>query len=185
MVDNEYAKPNLSPKLPLYLGKKKTLNDLIGELQKPEADSRIHLAEISQPLCTALQIALVNRLSHSGIRPVVIVGHSSGEIAGAYVAGALSMEAAIIVAYYRGYVTTKRALDGGMVAVGLGCEAVAPFLTEGVVVACENSPDSTTISDDREKVLGVVGRIKAVLPDVLARPLNVNMAYHSREWPPR
>lgn len=112
---------------------------------------------------------------------MAIVGHSSGEIAGAYAAGALSMEAAIIAAYYRGYVMTKHTLDGGMAAVGLGREAVTPFLTEGVVVACENSPESTTISGDREMVFEVVERIKAALPGVLARPLKVNMAYHSRK----
>ncbi|SPN98494.1 related to polyketide synthase [Cephalotrichum gorgonifer] len=152
---------------------------LIQELQKPEADSKINLAEMSQPLCTALQIALINRLTHTGIKPAAIVGHSSGEIAGAYASGAISKEAAIIAAYYRGYVTTKQTLDGSMAAVGLGSEEVSPFLIEGVVVACENSPSSTTISGDKEKVLEVVDKIKAALPDVLARPLKVNMAYHS------
>jgi acyl transferase domain-containing protein len=137
---------------------------------------------MSQPLCTALQIAVLNRLTHTGIKPRAIVGHSSGEIAAAYAAGAISMETAIISAYYRGYVTTKQTLDGGMAAVGLGASEAARFLVEGVIIACENSPQSVTISGDREKVLEVVGKIKEAMPDVLARPLKVNMAYHSREY---
>jgi len=143
--------------------------------------SRINVAELSQPLCTALQIALFNKLSAAGIQPAAVVGHSSGEIAGAYAAGAISMEAAIIFAYYRGFVTKQQTLAGAMAAIGLGSQDAARFLCEGVVIACENSPCSTTISGDRDKVIDVVAKIKAELPDVLARQLKVDMAYHSRK----
>jgi len=110
-----------------------------------------------------------------------VVGHSSGEIAAAYAAGYISMEEAIIVAYYRGYVTTKQTRDGGMAAIGLGAHDLSHFLREGVVLACENSPGSSTISGDRTKVLEVVEAIKKELPETLARPLKVDMAYHSRK----
>lgn len=46
--------------------------------------SPINAAEYSQPLCTAVQIALVQLLQSWGIRPVATVGHSSGEIAAGY-----------------------------------------------------------------------------------------------------
>lgn len=39
--------------------------------------------EYSQPLSTALQIALVELLKSFGISPKAVVGHSSGEIAAA------------------------------------------------------------------------------------------------------
>lgn len=136
---------------------------------------------MSQPLCTAIQLALVNRLRAAGVKPTAVVGHSSGEIAAAYAAGAISFEAAIICAYYRGYVTKQQTLAGAMAAVGLGRQAVSKFLIDGVVVACENSPQSSTISGDKEKVMEVIARIKAEMPDVLARPLKVDMAYHSRK----
>lgn len=42
--------------------------------------------EYSQPICTAIQIALVELLESFGIVPKAVVGHSSGEIAAAYVA---------------------------------------------------------------------------------------------------
>jgi acyl transferase domain-containing protein len=47
--------------------------------------NRIHRPEYSQPLCTALQIALVELLRSFDIEPFAVVGHSSGEIAAALV----------------------------------------------------------------------------------------------------
>lgn len=49
------------------------------EADKPE--SRCNEAAYSQPLCTALQIALVDFLRSIGIHFSVVIGHSSGEIA--------------------------------------------------------------------------------------------------------
>jgi acyl transferase domain-containing protein len=70
---------------------------LIDELAKADDQSRINEAEISQPATTAIQIALVDLLESFYIRPSRVVGHSSGEVAAAYAAGALSRDNAIIV----------------------------------------------------------------------------------------
>lgn len=67
-----------------------------------------------------------------------------------------------------------------MAAVGLGPKEASRYLVDGVVVACENSPTSVTISGDKDKVLEVVSKIKSECPDTLARLLKVDMAYHSR-----
>jgi len=53
---------------------------VLEELNKPEETSRIGEPELSQPLCTIVQVALVNLLKHWGIMPQAVVGHSSGEI---------------------------------------------------------------------------------------------------------
>ncbi|KAF4445617.1 polyketide synthase [Fusarium austroafricanum] len=153
--------------------------NLMDELLKSSETSRIHKAELSQPLCTAIQLTLFNKFSRLGLSPSAIVGHSSGEIAGAYSAGQISMEEAIVIAYYRGHVTKSQALYGSMAAIGMGTQAVSEFLSDGVVVACENSPDSTTISGDADQVSQIVGAIKKAHPDILARLLKVDMAYHS------
>lgn len=55
----------------------------LGELQKDASESKVHLTEYSQPLCTAIQVALVDLLETFEIRPTAIIGHSSGEIAAA------------------------------------------------------------------------------------------------------
>ncbi|SCO58404.1 polyketide synthase [Fusarium fujikuroi] len=158
--------------------------NLIDELLEPAENSRINRAELSQPLCTAIQLALVNKFSRLGLTPSAIVGHSSGEIAGAYAAGHISMEEAIVIAYYRGYVTTKQTLRGAMAAVGMGVQGISKYLTDGVVVACENSPESSTISGDADRVAQVVAAIKHADPDMFARLLKVDMAYHSQHMSP-
>ncbi|KAI1387971.1 uncharacterized protein F4822DRAFT_430721 [Hypoxylon trugodes] len=150
------------------------------EILKPGEISDMNKAELAQPLCTALQIAIFRQFQRLRVIPTAVVGHSSGEIAAAYAAGYISLEFAIQAAYYRGLVSsTSSTKDGAMAAIGLGAREVAEMLPHGVVVACENSPQSTTISGDRELVEQAVARIKTVKPDIFARLLKVDMAYHS------
>lgn len=149
------------------------------ELLKPEETSRLDKAEFSQPLCAAVQIGLVNLLKSWGILPAVVVGHSSGEIAAAYASQAITTSVAIIVAYYRGQVTSRQFRAGGMAAVGMGREMVTPYLGKGVVVACENSPSSVTLSGDKKELNSTVVKITAEKPEIFVRHLKVEMAYHS------
>ncbi|KAI9152296.1 Highly reducing polyketide synthase FUM1 [Paramyrothecium foliicola] len=149
------------------------------ELLKPKESSKISSAEFSQPLCTAVQLVVVNLLRSWGIMPAAVIGHSSGEIAAAYASGVLTMQQAIICSYLRGYVTKKQTRRGGMAAIALGREAIQQYLVEGVTIACENSPSSVTLSGDKETLDMVVQQIKDSAPEVLARALHVDMAYHS------
>ena len=117
-----------------------------------------------------------------GISPAAVVGHSSGEVAAAYACGALTLQEAIVIAYLRGLAFTKQQIRPGiMAAVGLGREAVKPYLVNGAVIACENSPASITLSGDTDKVDAIVERIKHGFPDVFVRRLQVEMAFHSRK----
>ncbi|GLB14914.1 type I Iterative Polyketide synthase (PKS) [Aspergillus tubingensis] len=150
------------------------------EICREGKDSRVNTAEFSQPLCTALQIALIDVLHSWGIRPSSVVGHSSGEIAAAYAAGAITARAAIIIAYYRGLAVKKQADGKGtMAAVGLSPDGVRPYLQDGVVIACHNSPHSVTLSGDLHAMGSVTDRIKTEIPEVLCRRLKVSTAYHS------
>ncbi|KAI0889325.1 fatty acid synthase S-acetyltransferase [Annulohypoxylon maeteangense] len=149
------------------------------ELLKPARKSRLSTAELSQPLCTAIQIALVDTLKAYGIAPNAVVGHSSGEIAGAYAAGALTAAEAIIAAHHRGAVTTKQKRAGSMAAIGMSWEETEKHLVPNVTIACDNSPKSVTISGDLKEVKAVVAAIKKSNRDVLAKLLQVDKAYHS------
>ncbi|KAL2760152.1 hypothetical protein ACRALDRAFT_1046570 [Sodiomyces alcalophilus JCM 7366] len=151
-----------------------------GELQKSARTSRVQLAELSQPLCTAVQIGLVNLLASVGVEPAAVVGHSSGELAAAYAAGALTAKEAMIGAYQRGQAAKLQNRKGAMAAVGMSWDEVEPYLNKPhVVVACENSPKSVTLSGDADEVQAAVNRIKEDHPDITARLLKVEKAYHS------
>ncbi|KAH7372241.1 putative polyketide synthase [Pyrenochaeta sp. MPI-SDFR-AT-0127] len=149
------------------------------ELQKPAKKSRISLAELSQPLCTAVQIGLFDALKIAGVIPDAVVGHSSGEIAAAYASGALTAQEAIIAAHHRGAVTTMQKRPGSMAAIGMSWEDTEKYLIPNVTLACHNSPRSVTISGDTPAVQAVVAGLHESRPDVMARLLKVDKAYHS------
>lgn len=137
------------------------------------------------PLCCALQIALVCLLRSWNVHPTAVVGHSSGESAAAFAAGALDMKSAIAVQYYRGLLTGKLtgtwSTKGSMMAAGLSFEEAERYLskvTSGkAVVGCHNSPLSVTLSGDADAIdeLGIL--LKA--DGVFTRKLNVPTAFHS------
>ncbi|KAL2441692.1 Highly reducing polyketide synthase gloL [Exophiala dermatitidis] len=154
--------------------------NLLYELLKEDVKSNVHKAEFSQPLCTAIQIALVNLLRRLNITPSAVVGHSSGEIGAAYAAGALSSEEAIAIAYYRGLTTTMSTRRGAMAAVGLSQAEARLYLENGVVIACDNSPQSVTLSGDDKGIDRTIKQIKLDDPNIFARRLKTDgMAYHS------
>ncbi|RFU76449.1 polyketide synthase [Trichoderma arundinaceum] len=118
-------------------------------LDKP-ASSKINDVTRSQPICTAVQIALVNMLRSWGIAPRAVIGHSSGEIAAAYSAGLLTASEAILAAYFRGFAVGQLQSRGNMMAAGITPD-VANVLIEQlglkeVRVACVNAPESVTLS---------------------------------------
>ncbi|GKZ77685.1 type I Iterative Polyketide synthase (PKS) [Aspergillus niger] len=149
------------------------------ELSKPKETSHIDLAPYAQPLTTALQVALVNLLVRWNITPSNVVGHSSGEIAAAYAAGVLDMEEAIIVSYFRGKVFENRKRRGAMAAVALGRKEISSYLEPGVVIACENSASSVTLSGDKEALETVTAALQIKEPSASIRNLIVDTAYHS------
>ena len=163
---------------------------LVAELEKAEEDSSIHHPSISQPACTALQIALVDLLHSWGIVTNSVVGHSSGEIAAAYAAGILDMESCMAIAYYRGVVAMglvddPEKVNGGMLAVAASEEDAQGLIDTkaGIIgdctIACINSPQSITISGDAPRLVQI-----ASLADARAiwnRRLKVDVAYHSKQ----
>ncbi|EEQ34967.1 Fum1p [Microsporum canis CBS 113480] len=154
------------------------------ELLNTSDPARIDDPEFAQTLCTAVQMGLANLLNKWGIISSAVIGHSSGEIAAAYTSGAITMESAIIISYYRGQVAKsilniKGNVRGGMAAVGLGPEKVKRFLINGVVIACENSPQSVTLSGDSDKLDKVLAEIQSTDKEIFCRRLRVEIAYHS------
>lgn len=156
------------------------------ELIKDSEPSRIAQPSISQPTTTAIQIALVDLLSTWNITPMAVIGHSSGEIAAAYAAGALSLSDCMLIAYRRGVLAeslkeTRPDRPGGMLAVGASPAKVRPMLkrlgSAHAVVACVNSPSLVTASGDERAITRL--QTLAEEQNLLNRRLKVDVAYHS------
>lgn len=160
---------------------------LTEELNKSEADSRVDEAEISQPACTAVQLALVMLLKSWGVKPSTVTGHSSGEIAAAFAAGLITFKSAIAIAYFRGQAAAILARDqkqkGAMLAVGVGFDEATDLIQRHAsghyaTVAAINSPKSVTISGDQLAIEHIHKAAEA--EGLFVRKLKVQMAYHSR-----
>ena len=158
---------------------------LVDELLLDEKNTRINQSDIAQPASTALQIALTDLLNSVKIKPQMVMGHSSGEIAAAYAAGILSQAMALKVSYCRSQVTNIckqiNPIKGAMLAVGLGQEDIMPLLSkmrQGIInLACVNSPSSTTVSGDEPAVLELQDMLNQL--NVFNKRLHVETAYHS------
>lgn len=159
---------------------------LQAELAAPADQTRIHQAAVAQPLCTAIQIALVDTLEAAGVKINKVIGHSSGEIAAAYAAGYLSASDAILVSYFRGLCVNRadaaRRL-GGMLAAELSLRDARALCDEPrfrgrLVVAASNSPSSVTLSGDADAVEDALNALNGER-NVFARRLKVDTAYHS------
>jgi hybrid polyketide synthase/nonribosomal peptide synthetase ACE1 len=161
---------------------------LVDQLLAEASTSRLSQAAIAQPLCTAVQIILVDLIRAAEIDLRAVVGHSSGEIGAAYAAGFLSATDAIRVAYYRGvYAKLARSpsdetIKGAMMAAGTSYEDALEFCEmddfEGrIQVAARNSSTSVTLSGDED----AINEAEVIFKDEgkFARKLKVDTAYHS------
>lgn len=163
---------------------------VIEELSKEDSRSNINQPFYSQPLCTVVQVAIVDLLASWNINPVAVVGHSSGEIGAAYCLGALSKEDAWTAAYFRGYLCSQQQLSGKkhgtMMAVGASREKALEYTKRATTgtcsVACVNSPTSVTVSGDAP----AVDEVRELLSKdgIFARALKVQAAYHSHHMSP-
>lgn len=154
---------------------------------------KISTPEYSQPLCTALQIALVDLLRSFNIVPAAVVGHSSGEIAAAYAIAALSHESACKAAYFRGILAGRLAHDldiagtpGAMLSANLREDDAPKFLASiglaepdgiSICVACVNSPKNITLAGPADQI--DVAKAELDKRGVFAQKLSTGVAYHS------
>ena len=140
------------------------------ELARPHDTSNVYKSSFSQPLCTILQIGLVDLFNYWRLGISAVVGHSSGEIAAAYAAGILSLRDAVVAAFYRGKClsnvsarTNGNRIYGSMCAIGLSKEEAENLLCSYhgcIQLAAVNSPTSCTLSGDANAIKQVVNESK-------------------------
>ena len=164
---------------------------IVDQLSAGADTSRLGEAELSQPLCTAVQIILVNLLQAAGVKFKAVVGHSSGEIGAAYAAGFISASDAIRIAFYRGvhakFAGSADGSKGAMIAVGTSLEDAQEFcgtedFEDRLAVAASNSSSSVTLSGDADAIEEARAFFEG--EKKFARLLKVDTAYHSHHMKP-
>jgi acyl transferase domain-containing protein len=144
------------------------------------AASPLDEIKYAQPALFAIAVSLVELWRSWGITPDVVVGHSQGEVAAAYVAGALSLGDAAKVICRRSKLI-ERATGGGMAVVGLSeDQARARIARHGdrLAIAAVNSATSIVLSGDPDALEAVLAELAA--DGTFARRLKAASAGHSR-----
>lgn len=158
---------------------------LMDELLADESSSRMTQTAVSQPANFALQVGLTELWSSLGVRPDVVVGHSAGEAAAAYVAGALSFADAVTVIFHRARLQSRTSGQGRLVAVALTPEQALdlPAVRSGrLALAAVNSPTSVAL-------VGPVADLEQIATSldgdgVFCRFVDGDVPYHSTAMDP-
>nr|AAC68815.1 FK506 polyketide synthase [Streptomyces sp. MA6548] len=155
----------------------RTRRDVLDALQVP-AGLDVHDTGYAQPAVFALQVALSAQLDAWGVRPDVLVGHSIGELAAAYVAGVWSLDDATELVSARARLMQALPPGGAMAAVSASERDALPLLCEGVEIAAVNGPASIVLSGDEDAVLDVAARLGRFTR------LRTSHAFHSARMEP-
>jgi len=145
-----------------------------------QSGARLDEIDIVQPLLFAVQVSLAAVWRAWGIEPEGVIGHSMGEVAGAYVAGALSLDDAAHVICRRSQLMKRVSGQGAMAVVELTFEealaAIAGY-EDKLGIAVSNGPRSTVLSGDPAVLETVLEGLRA--REIFCRPVKVDVAAHS------
>ncbi|WP_342669645.1 type I polyketide synthase [Streptomyces vietnamensis] len=139
--------------------------------------------DVVQPALFAVMAALADVWQAAGIRPAAVVGQSQGEIAAAYVCGALTLDDAARVVALRSLITRDRlAGTGAMASVMLPADTVERLLAEteeagDVSIASVSSPTATVVGGSPEALDALLTAWEA--GGVKSRRVAVDYASHT------
>ncbi|MBS2545270.1 SDR family NAD(P)-dependent oxidoreductase [Catenulispora sp. NL8] len=149
-----------------------------------DAEELANQTVYAQSALFALQVGVVAMLGAVGVAPAAVAGHSVGEVAAAYAAGALSLADACELVAARGRVMQELPTGGAMTSIAAPEAEVVAALdgVEGVFIAAVNGPSATVISGEKD----AVDTVAAVFAErgIRVRSLRVSHAFHSHRMDP-
>jgi acyl transferase domain-containing protein/NAD(P)-dependent dehydrogenase (short-subunit alcohol dehydrogenase family)/acyl carrier protein len=160
--------------------------DVAALLVAPPDDAAWQRPDLVQPALFAAQCALAAALREAGVTPDIVIGHSMGEVAAAYFAGALGLAEASRVITARSAALTRIAGRGAMVLLDMDADEATALLADaglhGVSLAALNGPQGVVLSGDHagiERVLTLAAECNR-----FARRIAVDAAAHSPQVDP-
>ncbi|MEU4345758.1 type I polyketide synthase, partial [Nocardia sp. NPDC023852] len=163
----------------------RSLRELMFADPAGDAEGLLDRTEFTQPALFAFEVALFRLVESFGVTPDVVIGHSIGELAAAYVAGVWSLADACTLVAARGRLMGALPVGGAMLAVATG-EARAADVVAGfgdrVSIAAVNGPSSTVLAGDTDAIEEIERRLSG--EGVKTNRLRVSHAFHSARMDP-
>ena len=136
----------------------------------------------AQPANFALQVGLTELLKSWGIIPTAVCGHSAGEPAAAYAAGALSLEDATLVSISRSITQQRMAGQGRLLAIGCSHQQVMDILSgwqrdNRIETAAINSPSSCALVGPEKELSALSEHLDGL--EIFNRLVPGTIPYHS------
>jgi acyl transferase domain-containing protein/acyl carrier protein len=150
-------------------------------LRGVEGTPSLERVDVIQPALFTMLVSLAALWRSFGVEPALVLGHSQGEIAAAYVAGGLSLDDAVkVVALRAKALGDELSGRGGMLSVALPAEQVATELGkwgERLSVGVINGPRSVAVSGENEALDELLAHYEA--RGVRTRRIALDYASHS------
>ncbi|MBV8180547.1 MAG: SDR family NAD(P)-dependent oxidoreductase, partial [Mycobacterium sp.] len=136
--------------------------------------------DVVQPALFAIMVSLAELWKSVGVRPDAVIGHSQGEIAAAYVAGALSLRDAARVVTLRSKLLLALGGRGGMASLACGAEQARELLAplgKRISIAAINGRSAVVVSGEVAALDELVQQCAD--RELRARRIDVDYASHS------
>ncbi|HEX5254872.1 MAG TPA: SDR family NAD(P)-dependent oxidoreductase [Mycobacterium sp.] len=138
--------------------------------------------DVVQPALWAVMVSLAELWRSAGVVPDAVIGHSQGEIAAAYVAGALSLDDAARVVTLRSRLLVQLSGRGGMVSLACSLARAEQLIAgwgERLNIATVNGVAAVVVSGEVDALAELMQRCEA--DNIRARRIDVDYASHSAQ----
>ena len=135
--------------------------------------------DVVQPALFAVMVSLAQLWRSCGVAPDAVIGHSQGEIAAAYIAGALSLRDAARVVALRSRLLVALSGPAGMVSLACSADRARELLVDiaDASIAVVNGRSAVVVSGARTALEQLVRQCEAL--EIRARWIDVDYASHS------
>ncbi|TDC77260.1 type I polyketide synthase, partial [Actinomadura sp. 7K507] len=142
-----------------------------------EAATSLDRVDVVQPALFAVMTGLAHLWQSLGIEPDAVIGHSQGEIAAAYTAGALTLNDATQLIALRSQALTTLAGTGTMAAIHTTPGDLDDLLPDTITIAAINGPATTIVAGPHHAITQLLNQCER--REIKTRRIDVDYASHS------